>query len=115
MQGLAVLAGLHLLNPDAFIVRTNLARPAATRPFDAEYAATLGADAVPVLLDALPRLGPADQCTVASSLLKRWHGKPSDWRTWNWSRSRAIRLVADHAESLRTAAPRNVACTGVKQ
>ena len=115
MQGLAVLAGLHLLNPDAFIVRTNLARPAVTRPFDAEYALTLGADAVPVLLDALPRLGPADQCTIASSLLTRWHGKPRDWRTWNWSRSRAIRLVTDRGESLRTAAPRNVPCKGVKQ
>ena len=115
MQGLAVLAGLHLLNPDAFIVRTNLARPAATRPFDAEYALTLGADAVPVLLDALPRLGPADQCTIASSLLTRWYGKPADWRTWNWSRSRAIRLVTDRAESLRSAAPRNVPCKGVKQ
>jgi hypothetical protein len=111
IQGLAVLAGLHLLNPDAFIVRTNLARPAATRPFDAEYAATLGADAVPVLLDALPRLGPAEQCTVASSLLKRWYGTPRDWRTWNWSRSRAIRLVTERAESLRAVAPRNVPCS----
>jgi hypothetical protein len=103
------------LNPDAFIVRTNLARPAATRPFDAEYATTLGADAVPVLLDALPRLEPADQCIVASSLLKRWYGKPRDWRTWNWSRSRAIRLVTGRAESLRAAAPRNVPCKGGKQ
>src|SRR5207302_1066305 len=43
MQGLAVLAGLHLLNPDAFIVKTNLNRPAAERPFDAKYAVPLGA------------------------------------------------------------------------
>ena len=57
MQGLAVLAGLHVLNPDAFIINTNLNRPAAERPFDAKYALTLGGDAVPSLLAALPQLG----------------------------------------------------------
>src|SRR5204863_164876 len=57
MQGLAVLAGLHVLNPDAFIINTNLNRPAAERPFDAKYAPTLGGDAVPSLLAALPQLG----------------------------------------------------------
>ncbi len=56
VQGFAVLAGLHLVNPDALIVRTNLARPVAQRPFDGWYAASLSADAVPLLLEALPRL-----------------------------------------------------------
>lgn len=102
MQSFAVLAGLHVLNPDAFIIRTNLNRPEAERPFDAKYALTLGADAVPALLTALPKLTPADQCTLADGLLRRWDASATaDWRTWNWSRSRARRLVKDSADALR--------------
>ena len=101
MQALAVLAGLHVLNPDAFIARTNLNRPVAERPFDAPYAASLSADAVPVLIEALPHLPPADQCAVARVFLKRWGDSDTDWRTWNWSRSRARRLVSEHAHELR--------------
>jgi hypothetical protein len=100
MQGLGILAGLHLLNPDAFILRTNLNRPAAERPFDAAYAVRLGADAVPLLVDALPRLDTSDRCTVASKLLKRWHDRKLDWRSWNWSRSRAVHLVSQHKAEL---------------
>ncbi len=100
MQGLAVLAGLHILNPDSFIVRTNLARPSAERPFDAKYATTLGADAVPALLDGLAQLPSTDRCAAATALVKRWGNAESDWRTWNWSRSRARRLVAENRDAL---------------
>ncbi len=102
MQGFAVLAGLHVLSPDAFVLKTNLDRPVAERPFDARYAARLGGDAVPVLIDALPRLTTEERCVVAVELLRRWNrGADPDWRTWNWSRSRARALVAEHAASLR--------------
>src|SRR5205807_1779970 len=94
VQGFAVLGGLHLLNPDAFIVRTNLARPAEHRPFDAAYAASLGADAVPDLLTALPRLEDAEQCRAARRLLSRWtpggaRAVEDGWRHWNLARARA--------------------------
>ena len=101
IQGFAVLAGLHVLNPDGFIVRTNLHRNAAERRFDVEYALSLGADAVPPLLDAFASLDTASQCTVATKLLKQWSPNEADWRTWNWSRSRARRLVAERADALR--------------
>jgi hypothetical protein len=100
IQGFVVLAGLHVLNPDAFIIRTNLNRPAAERPFDAKYAVSLGADAVPALLDAFPRLGVDDRCLVAKRLLTHWK-TDADWRTWNWSRRRARRLVGERADALR--------------
>jgi hypothetical protein len=107
MQAFAVLAGLHVLNPDAFIVGTNLNRPAAERPFDATYAASLSADAVPVLLEALPRLSVEDQCAVADRLSRRWDGDPPpDWRTWNWSRGRARHLVRQAARSFPTSCPK---------
>lgn len=102
IHGFAVLAGLHVMNPDAFIVRTNLNRPAAERPFDAKYALSLGADAAPILLDALPRLDPQSRCDVATKLLARWgSAAQSDWRSWNWSRTRARRLVREQTDALR--------------
>jgi len=101
-----VLAGLHLLNPDALIVRTNLARTAAHRPFDAAYAASLGADAVPDLLPALLRLEDAEQCRAARRLLSRWtpggaRAVEDGWRNWNLARARARRAVGEQAASLR--------------
>ena len=109
MVGTAVIAGLHVLNPDAFIVKKNLDRPAAERPFDATYAGTLGGDAVPVLLAAMPRLSAQDRCIVASALLKRWwaRDRDADWRSWNWSRARARKLVQSQLGELR-AACRNI-------
>src|SRR5437660_404333 len=109
VQGFAVLAGLHLLTPDALIVRTNLARTAAHRPFDAVYATSLGADAVPDLLAAFARLGDQDKCRAAAALLARWTpegngGKQpaaDGWRNWNLARARARRAVHEHAALLK--------------
>src|SRR5438093_12122468 len=109
VQGFAVLGGLHLLNPDAFIVRTNLARPAAHRPFDAAYATSLGADAVPDLLAGFAGLGDQEKCRAARRLLSRWtpEGGGGDrpvgdgWRNWNLARARARRAVQQHAALLQ--------------
>jgi len=57
---------------------------------------------VPPLLEALPNLDPPSQCVIATKLLKRWSSaSDADWRNWNWSRSRARRLVAERADALR--------------
>ena len=106
LQGFAVLAGLHLLNPDAYIVRQNLAHPGSERPFDVMYAARLSADAVPVLLAALPTLeSPETRCTGARLLLGRWRAAaPDDWRSWNWGRARARNAVRDNEAQLRALA-----------
>jgi hypothetical protein len=104
MQAFAVLAGLHILNPDAFVVRTNLSRPTDVRAFDARYATMLGADAVPALMEALPRFNAEDRCLVVTRLLDRWvdgERATTDWRTWNWSRARARRLLVERAPELR--------------
>ncbi len=101
VQGFVVLGGLHLLNPDAFIVRTNLARPPAERAFDGWYAASLSADAVPLLLEALPRLDGRAQCTVAAGLRQqRDRLERGDWRNWNFARSRVLRLLKDQTARL---------------
>jgi len=105
VQGFAVLGGLHLLNPDALIVRTNIDRPAVHHPFDAGYAASLSADAVPDLLAALPRLEDPERCRAARGLLSRWtaggaRAVEDGWRNWNLARAQARRAVREHAASL---------------
>ena len=108
IQGFAVLAGLHLLDPDAFIVRRNLAHPGSERPFDVAYAANrLSGDAVPTLLAGLPGLPPEGRCDAARFLLARWNGEGNrrrggDWRSWNWGRARARGAVRSQGGQLRS-------------
>jgi hypothetical protein len=93
---------LHLLNPDAFIVRANAAHARAGRAFDAEYAATLSADAVPALISALPSLGRDERCLLAHRFSQDWtHATfDEDWRAWNFARWRARRAVSAQREAL---------------
>lgn len=93
----AVVA-LHVVNPDALIVRVNAARARAGRPFDVSYAASLSADAAPALLEALPDLKPAQQNAVVAALRRKWFHVTGDWRNWNWSRAEARRLVCECGE-----------------
>lgn len=103
VHGLAVLAGLHLVNPDALITRVNVKHESTllAPEFDAEYAGGLSADAVPALIEALPRLTPEARAVIAHKLLERW-GETSarDWRSWNWADDRARELVRARAAEL---------------
>ena len=102
VAGFVLVAALHVANPDALIVRVNAARMAEGQKFDAYYASSLSADAVPALLAALPRIPEPDRCIVAGRLLNSWaQPEADDWRTWNYSRSRAQNLVRQHAARLR--------------
>ncbi len=120
----AVLFALNAMNPDALVARTNLARTGSlTRGAggaDPRYVASLGGDAVPVLVAALtaPAVAaglatPADRCAAAETLLERWAGEGRDrmgghWTQWNVARSRAMRAVEEHEGELRRlACPEN--------
>jgi len=96
LEGLVIL---HAVNPDALIVRVNATREASIR-FDARYAASLSADAVPALLAALPTLPEADRCQAAGQLLRRWDAKQADWRAWSLGRNRALSQVDANAARL---------------
>ena len=102
VAALAIVGALHFANPNALIVRTNtsLARE-QRRGFDAAYASSLGADAVPALLEALPEMSPQERGHVAARMLERAEADGSDWRSWNWSRSRARSAVAGSEPMLR--------------
>ncbi|HEX6913402.1 MAG TPA: DUF4173 domain-containing protein [Longimicrobium sp.] len=91
---------LHVVNPDATIVRLNAARADAALRFDAAYAASLSADAVPPLLAALPNVRPELRCLAAARLQRRWHEQRTDWRSWSLSRGRAHTLVDRRAAEL---------------
>ena len=92
--GYALILALGVLNPDAYVTRTNVARALEGRTFDAAYVCSLSPDAVPELLKALPQLSPQDQCVISKRLLDRWpESRYLDWRTWNLSRAKAQALV----------------------
>jgi hypothetical protein len=90
-------AALVALNPDATIARTNVARIAEGRPFDAGYVTFLSLDAAPTLVAALPRMPEAEACAVRRSLrIKAANDQVDvasarDWRTWTVARWRADR------------------------
>jgi hypothetical protein len=113
----AVLFALNVLNPDALVARSNLARdaaaPAKAAGTDLRYVATLGGDAIPMVVSALTAPGGAgdnaaasDRCTAAATLLHRWSeegraGQYQSWTQWNVARSRAMRAVNAHESELR--------------
>jgi hypothetical protein len=103
--GASVLA-LGFLDPPAAIVRYNLGRAVRSESgFDALYAGSLGADAVPALLDGLASLAPGPRCEIARVLLAASRaGGEEDWRSFNVSRSRARDLLAASAGELEATA-----------
>jgi len=102
IAGLLMIATLHVINPDALIVRVNIAHARAGRSFDAHYAVSLSDDAVPTLMKSLPALSAADQRIIAAKVLERLSPpKETDWRTWNWSRAEAQRVIQEEFDILR--------------
>lgn len=115
-SGLAGIALLFAINPDAAIARANVARMwSADAPvrFDVAYATRLSADAVPVLLETLPAL-PADvQCPLARHMLRRWPpGGERSIRSWNWAETRASHAIRAHASELRSMVGPDAHCAG---
>ncbi|HJR51890.1 MAG TPA: DUF4173 domain-containing protein [Gemmatimonadales bacterium] len=117
VSGFVVLFTLNVLNPDGLVARANLARgepgrTGAAGP-DLRYVASLGGDAVPVLVSALT--GPSiavdtaaagDRCAAAAILLDRWTGEKAArmaryWTQWNLARSRAMGAVRAQEAPLR--------------
>ncbi len=92
-SAMVILGATHFLNPDQFIVKTNIALMQQGREFDAGYNAGLSQDAVPTILASLTELSPRDQCTVRMVLWGQHSSRSEqelyDLRSWNVSRSTA--------------------------
>lgn len=94
-----ILGGTHFLNPDAFIVSTNIALMRQGRDFDARYNAGLSADATPLLMEAFGELSEEDQQAAVRRIAREYceNIDDGDLRSWNWSRRQAARsLQVDH-------------------
>ena len=103
LAAFTIVLGLHIVNPDATIVRTNLHWAAKGHPFDAAYTSSLSADAVPSLMRAFPRLSPDAQGIVAGALPHARQFDSGDWRSWNWSRAQAAHAVHSQQAALAAA------------
>lgn len=96
LAGLVAVAVLHAWNPDAWIVRRNLAHARAGHEFDAAYALRLSADAFPPLLEAWPELDGKTRDFLTARLRKWTAATPPDWRLWSWSVARARKVIRQH-------------------
>jgi hypothetical protein len=88
-SALAAVAVLHAINPDGLIARTNIRHAMAGAAFDAKYAASLSADAVPLLTKATGQLPAEPAAELRRQLASRAISGKSDWRSFNWGRHNA--------------------------
>src|SRR5882672_3460860 len=105
VTGFLAIGALLAVNPDRLIARVNVGQAIAGRNFDAAYVASLSADAVPELIEALPKLNRSQRCALASQILQtRPIAESPGWRRWNWSRAEAARALAASEQELRESA-----------
>jgi Domain of unknown function (DUF4173) len=105
VAGIACIALLDGVNPDALIARVNTARAARGKQVDVLYLTTLSADAVPVLINALPGLSPVNRRDASYRLLMRLaQATRSDWRSWNLGASVALDAIRARQPELQAMA-----------
>jgi hypothetical protein len=92
---------LNAVNADAIIAHYNIRQMAAhpAQTFDLEYYRELSADALPILVDALPEFDPSQQAAVQSHLDQRAQSLIDSstnerWQNYNWSQNWALRKLA---------------------
>jgi len=116
IPGLAVLAfvfvlGLVAVNPARVVIEVNAEQAARTGEFDEHYASSLGPDAAPALVAALPLRPDNDRERVARDLLCKYSDdsqereRTAGWTSWTWSRHQAIQAVSENEGDLWLNAP----------
>ncbi len=108
VTGLVALIGLNLLAPGAFVAQRNLDRvidPSLVPPdgwvgLDVDYLRELPDDAIPVLVEALPRLPSEEGAAIRSMLAERLFRLATDPAAaspaaWNLGRERAKAALRD--------------------
>ncbi len=89
VAGLALLLGLNALNPEAIVARHNVERAARQLAVDPVYLAELSDDAVPALVEALPRLKEPERTAVLDAVCAGGDWPFDGWAAANTSRWRA--------------------------
>jgi hypothetical protein len=88
-SAIIAIAALHVINPDGLIARTNIRHAMAGAAFDARYATSLSADAVPLLVKAAGQLPAESAADLRNQLAARPTPDEGDWRSFNWGRHNA--------------------------
>ncbi len=103
---------MNVVNPEALVVRLNIARAVAGAPFDAQYHAHLSADVVSSLLSHAVQLPTAECQAVRTELSRAWNArqtpsvtKDSHWRGLSLPLARAEQWYAAGAAVQCNASP----------
>jgi hypothetical protein len=81
--GLAAVLALNIMNPEAVVVRRNVALAEETGRFDPAYVLWLSDDAVPEMVRTLPRLPATVQSNLLSDICSRPPRTTRGWAAWN--------------------------------
>ncbi len=89
--GLVALLALNVVNPEAVVVRHNVDFAERSGRFDPVYLTDLSDDAVPALVDALPRVDPAARQVMLARVCEMGSAgqAPRSWWSYNASRDAA--------------------------
>ncbi|MBA3946122.1 MAG: DUF4173 domain-containing protein [Herpetosiphonaceae bacterium] len=95
ITALVYLAGLNVANPDALIVRANIARYMVSGKLDVNYLGTLSADATPNLVASLGKVDAGAQNIFLATLHQQQMvlanaRTQQGWPAWNLARARAL-------------------------
>lgn len=103
VTGFVAIFALQAINPENLIVRTNVLLAQTGKEFDVDYAATLSDDALPAIVEALPLLKENEQKKVFERVIapRLTASRKSDWRSWNWSRHQAEKVLNAYREPLQ--------------
>lgn len=98
--GLVALLAFALLNPAALVTRTNIDFSIRQdQELDTMYLLSLGADAVPDMLEKMDQLPAASACRLATALLHQ-HYQTKGWRQFNLSHYKADMALTAHRPAL---------------
>jgi hypothetical protein len=92
------LATVDIINPDAFILRSNTEHFKRTGKVDVVYVEQLSADAVPRAIELYQQLqGPDKEIMRELFLKQKQYLEPKDdhWQSTNFSRTRALKLLQE--------------------
>ena len=95
-SAIVILGATNLMNPDAFIARSNIRLMQQGREFDAYYnSQQLSYDAIPTLVSGLGHMPLDAQCAMKSSLHNRYRelGQIGDLRSFSVSRRTAYKTL----------------------
>lgn len=90
--GLVAVLALNVVNPEAVVVRRNMALAEETGRFDPEYVSWLSDDAVPEMVRTLGRLPVTAQANLLSDICSHPARTTRGWAAWN-----AAHRAADRA------------------